>query len=165
MAKKKTERQQLVLDLDEIVSKIIRLRDGGCVQCGFDCVSERNPTKRNSVLNNGHVFSRKSYSLRWDIRPDGNCHCQCWGDNYRHISDQYPYFKWYIGRFGQERFDKLREESKQTRKWKNYELKEELIKLTIIYDNMVSSKKRSIADRTDKMRLLDSKVKNSYSLS
>jgi len=95
--KKRTKRQILVKKLDVITSKIIRARDGACVQCG----SIEN-------LTNGHVFSRRHNATRWDILGDGNCHCQCWGCNYKHSYDNYEYYKWYTNKFGVEAFENLR---------------------------------------------------------
>jgi len=110
---KKPSRKTLVRNLDNAVSRYIRDRDGCCVQCG---TTER--------LNNGHIFTRKNYSTRWDISDDGNCHTQCWPCNYSHGSDQWPYFKWYIDKFGQEKFDELRRRHKTIRKFKNFDLEE-----------------------------------------
>ena len=104
-------RKTLVRNLDKAVSEFVRKRDKACVQCGT--------TQR---LGCGHIFTRKNYSTRWDISGDGNCHTQCWPCNYSHGSDQWPYFKWYIEKFGQEAFDELRFRHKQTRKFKNFEL-------------------------------------------
>ena len=78
---KKTARQRVVKRLDDITSKYIRERDAKCVQC-----------QSTENLTNGHVFSRRSYSTRWDISKDGNCHCQCWGCNFKHSKDNYDYF-------------------------------------------------------------------------
>lgn len=85
--------------LDRLVSEYIRIVEPNCVICG----SASQPT-------NGHLFSRRHNSLRWDIRPDGNCHTQCWPCNFKHVRDTVPYFKWYINKFGQERFDELYQE-------------------------------------------------------
>ena len=110
---RKPSRKTLVRNLDKAVSQYIRNRDGYCVQCG---TTER--------LNNGHIFTRKNYSTRWDISDDGNCHTQCWPCNYSHGSDQWPYFKWYIDKFGQEKFDELRRRFKSFRKFKDFDLEE-----------------------------------------
>lgn len=110
---KKSNRAKLVDKLDDLVSIIIRGRDQKCVVCGS-----------TDKLTNGHIFSRGSYSTRWDITEDGNCHTQCWGCNYKHVRDQYPYFNWYIKKFGQVKFDALRRRFKETRPYKDYELEE-----------------------------------------
>ena len=113
--KKKSLRKITVEKLDTAVSKYIRQRDGYCVQC-----------KSGENLTNGHVFTRTSYSTRWDTADDGNCHTQCWGCNYNHGRDQWPYFAWYIGRFGMERFEQLRREHKAPIKYTTPQLIEML---------------------------------------
>lgn len=109
--KGKSDRQKLIKKLDDLVSKIIRERDGACVICG---TTER--------LQNGHLFTRQSYSLRWDLRPDGNCNCQCDGHNKLHEYDPYPYINWYIEKFGKERFDLLYAEHKTVAKFTTLDL-------------------------------------------
>jgi len=75
-------------------------------------------------LTNGHLFSRYSYSTRWDIQQDGNCHTQCWGCNFYHERDAYPYNNWFITKFGKERWDDLHAEYKAAKKFKTFELEE-----------------------------------------
>ena len=124
---KKTPRQRVVKRLDDITSKYIRERDEKCVQC----LSTDN-------LTNGHVFSRRSYSTRWDISKDGNCHCQCWGCNFKHSKDNYDYFKWYMHRFGSDQFDDLRFRYKKTKKYTTAELEELYEELTTAYKELVN---------------------------
>ena len=91
---KKPSRKSLIKKLDELVSKIVRKRNPYCVQCG---------SKKQSGA--GHVFSRRFYSVRWDL---DNVWTQCWSCNYRHkVSDPYLYWKWYQDKFGIEKFNKL----------------------------------------------------------
>ncbi|KWX84299.1 hypothetical protein AXF24_13140 [Streptococcus pneumoniae] len=73
-------------------------------------------------LTNGHLFSRQSYSTRWDITPDGNCHCQTMGENMSHEYDPYPYTRWYIEKFGIEKYDELHRRHKQVSKLKDADL-------------------------------------------
>ena len=113
---RKPSRKTLVKNLDKAVSIYIRQRDKFCVQCG---------TSDN--LTNGHIFTRKNYSTRFDISNDGNCHCQCWSCNFKQVYDQWDYFKWYIDKFGQEKFDELRRRHKKVQKFKDYDL-EQLLK-------------------------------------
>ena len=124
---KKTARQRVVKRLDDVTSKYIRERDALCVQC-----------KSQENLTNGHVFSRRSYSTRWDISKDGNCHCQCWGCNFRHSKDNYDYFKWYIDRFSNEEFDNLRFRYKETKKYTTAELEELYEEITTAYKELVN---------------------------
>ena len=97
---RKPSRKGLITKLDELVSKIVRLQEKECVIC-----------HSKEKLGNSHLFSRKNLSLRWDIRPNGNSHTNCWGCNFRHSSrDSYPYFNWYITKFGKDKFDELHAE-------------------------------------------------------
>mgnify|MGYP001585274054 CR=1 FL=1 len=109
----KSKRSQLIDKLDDVVSKIVRARDKVCVLCG-----------RKDKLTCGHIFGRGHHSLRWDIRPDGNCHTQCWPCNRRHVFDTYPYYDWHMRKFGKDRFDELYQEWQATRQFKIWELKE-----------------------------------------
>jgi len=95
------------------VSLYVREREPWCVVCGS--------TER---LTNGHIFSRASYSLRWDIRRDGNSQTQCWGCNYRHEFDHYPYFNWYIEKYSKEKLDKLHIDWKQPKRYKDFDLED-----------------------------------------
>jgi hypothetical protein len=111
---KKVKRSTLKTKLDKVVSLFIRARDKKCVICGS-----------TEGLSNGHVFSRTSLNTRWDITPDGNCHAQCWSCNYRHSSrDSYPYFNWYIKKFGQKKFDELHKRFSITTHLKDWQLVE-----------------------------------------
>ena len=127
---KNTKRKRIVRKLDEVVSKYIRLRDKKCVQC-----------KKEEKLTNGHVFSRRAYNTRWDISEDGNCHTQCWGCNFSHGKDNYDYYKWYVEKFGQERFDELRFEFKKTVKFTTTELEELYEKLKTTYEELLNEDK------------------------
>tara|TARA_R100000458_G_scaffold36686_1_gene34140 strand:- start:5174 stop:5560 length:387 start_codon:yes stop_codon:yes gene_type:complete len=123
------KRKKLYKQLDEVVSKYIRLRDGYCVQCG-------NPER----LTNGHIFSRRHLATRWDISKDGNCHCQCWGCNYKHTKDNYDYYKWYTDRFGKKKFEKLRDRYTQITKLNLTELEELLLGIKEQYQLLKSNK-------------------------
>ena len=112
-AGRKASRKTLVKKLDKIVSQYIRLRDKYCVVCGS---GER--------LTNGHLYSRTTYSTRWDITDDGNCHCQCWGCNFKHEFDPYPYTNWYIEKFGKDKWDELHTKFRTLTKYSNTDLEE-----------------------------------------
>jgi hypothetical protein len=111
----KSERKKLVDKLDKAVSAYVRSRDKACVTCGS--------TER---LGCGHIFSRVAHSTRWDISEQGNCWCQCWGCNYRHEFDPYPYFTWYEKKFGKEALEELHQKFKTPHKYKDFELQEML---------------------------------------
>jgi len=116
---KKPSRKTLIRNLDKIVSQITIARDSACVTC-------------NSISqpNNGHVFGRGSYNTRWDVTPDGNCHRQCYPCNFKHTHDTYPYFTWYINKFGQDKFDELHRRFCTPTRLTNTQLQDMLDKLT-----------------------------------
>jgi hypothetical protein len=93
---RKISRKALIKKLDKLVSEIIIKRDKCCVICGS-----------TSNLNNGHVFSRTHQATRWDINLDGNCHCQCYPCNFKHVHNTYPYNNWYVKKFSEKNFDNL----------------------------------------------------------
>lgn len=127
---KNIKRKRVVKKLDEVVSKYIRLRDKKCVQCG-----------KEEKLSNGHVFSRRAYNTRWDVSEDGNCHTQCWGCNFSHGKDNYDYYRWYVDKFGQDRFDELRREFKKSVKYTTAELEELYEKLKETYEELLNENK------------------------
>lgn len=86
-------------------------------------------------LQNGHVFSRTSYSTRWDILEEGNCHTQCRSCNLRHERDFYPYSKWYIEEFGQEKLDELHFRYKNTNKVSTLDLENLYLELKLFHEN------------------------------
>jgi hypothetical protein len=110
---KKSPRKELVKKLDTVCSQYIRARDKRCVVCGS-----------TEKLTNGHLFSRTSYSTRWDYTKDGNCHCQCAPCNYRHEFDPFPFTSWYIRKFGKAKWEKLHQRYRTVRKFKDFELQE-----------------------------------------
>lgn len=96
------ERKNLVKKLDELTSRITRLREKSCVTCG---------SKVN--LSNSHIFSRGRMSVRWDISPSGNCHTQCITCNgYYSSTSMHPYLRWYLKEFGMTKFDELERTAK-----------------------------------------------------
>ncbi len=113
--KKKREtlpsRAKLVKTLDTLTSKIVRMRDGQCVLC--------HTTER---LQCGHIFGRRSHGARWDIEPDGNCHCQCSGCNINHNRDPWKYFNWFLDWHGRPAFDALYTRWSKGRKYSRIEL-------------------------------------------
>lgn len=115
---KKLSRKQLVAKLDKLVSQKIRELEKSCVTCGS-----------TDKLGAGHIFSRKAYSTRWDLTPDGNVHTQCWGCNYRHVRDQYPYLDWYAKKHGAAKLEALRQRFHTIRKLKDTQLVEMIERL------------------------------------
>jgi len=56
------------------------------------------------------------------------------GCNLRHEHDPYPYYDWYIKKYGKRRFDKLHEEWNVTTQMKNWQLEELHTNLKEAYD-------------------------------
>ena len=107
------------------MSLIIRKRGPNCVVCGSP-----------NYLQNGHLFSRVSYSTRWDISEDGNCHTQCRGCNLRHEIDFYPYSNWYVEKFGQEKMEKLHFKYREVIKFSTPDLEDLYEELKTHYEEM-----------------------------
>lgn len=101
--------------ITELHSRIIRTIEPSCVICG-----ESDPTK----IGVGHIFGRRALNTKWDIHEDGNCHTQCSGCNIRHEEDSTIYYQWYIDKFGERAFDKLRERFYIRPNWKWFDLEE-----------------------------------------
>ena len=76
--------------LDKLVSQVCLSLNDKCVECGS--------TKQ---LGASHVFSRRHKSTRWSLK---NVFTECWSCNYRHVYDPWPYWKWYINKFGYDMF-------------------------------------------------------------
>lgn len=110
---RKLSRKGFIKKLDKVHREVLLLKYGEkCVQCG----STENVTV-------GHVFSRRTYETRWDIHDGGNCYPQCWPCNYKHVRDQYPYFKWFSDKFGEDTLEILRERfNLPPHPWRQYDL-------------------------------------------
>ena len=91
--RKKSDRKKLVEHLDKVFSIYIRRRDKRCVCCGTD-----------KNLQCGHLFSRNSYSTRWN---DKNAYAQCSSHNLIHEHDPYPLTNYFLSMFGKEVYDDL----------------------------------------------------------
>jgi len=107
---KKTSRGALVRKLDKLVSEMVRVRDAKCVVCGS-----------TYMLQAGHLFTRTSYSTRWDLL---NVHVQCAGCNFRHNGDAWPYTNWFIETYGKDKLVELHAKHRTIAKFKDWELQE-----------------------------------------
>jgi hypothetical protein len=104
----KSERKKLVAKLDAVFSEYIRARDGyRCITCGVQ------GRERDGLMQCGHLFTRASYSTRWD---ELNCFCQCRGCNLSHEYDPAPFTIRFIHKYGQEAYERLYAKSKSTLK-------------------------------------------------
>lgn len=93
----KNPRPKLKKRVDDIHSRLIRKKYGCvCVVCGS-----------TNKVGCGHIFSREHEATRWDTQEDGNCHPQCWPCNFGHEHNPWPYFAWYIGKYGKDALDTL----------------------------------------------------------
>lgn len=120
---KVSSRKTLVKNADKYCSEYIRARDKKCCICGS--------TER---LTNGHLFSRTSYNTRW---YELNCHCQCSSCNMIHEFNPHIYTKWFIDKYGYEKYNELFERHNLIVKYKAFDLiriadeyKEKLEKIT-----------------------------------
>ncbi len=106
MARK--SRKSLVRLADKYFSLYIRKRDKFCVTCG---------SKDN--LQCGHLFSRVSYTTRWD---EDNAYCQCAGCNMRHEYDFEPLRRYAELKLGKEKYSELYNKFKTVGKVSNGDL-------------------------------------------
>lgn len=114
-AKKRTRlpsRKHLVKEVDQLVSLIVRARDGNrCVLCGS--------TERVQC---GHIFGRRSHGARFDVELGGNTAAQCASCNIKHNSHQWIFFSWFIDKWGREAFDAMYVRWAAGRKYSRLEL-------------------------------------------
>lgn len=106
-----SERKKLVKELDRAFGSFIKARDG------YKSVTS-GKTERITC---SHLFSRTSYSTRWD---EDNAFAQTASENYTHEFDPYPLTRWFIKKFGLEKYDELHRKNRTTLKLKDWELKE-----------------------------------------
>ena len=113
------ERRKMIKYLDDLVSKIVRLRDKRCVTCG----SVDNATC-------SHLFKRGDSILRFDLI---NCNQQCVECNGKHEHTREPYERWWKDRYGENLYNQYKGYSYVVYRWKLYELKEKKQTLLEIY--------------------------------
>lgn len=115
---KKLSRKKLIVKLDNIFSKYIRLRDADkegycrCVTCG-----QKYHWKK---IQAGHFISRKHYATRWN---EQNVHAQCVGCNVFKYGEQYKYSLYLGSKISSDLLNK----SHESVKYADYEL-EDMIK-------------------------------------
>lgn len=118
----KTERQKLVKKLDDIVSKIVRLRDKNCIRCGS-----------TKALTCSHFWNRNRKSTRWDL---DNCDAACFPCHMFHLEKQkmgwYRDFK--LKQLGTDKYELLEVRANTTTKY-------DVIDLEIMYRQFVEQYK------------------------
>lgn len=100
----------MIRKADRLLSRYVILRDGHCVTCGS-----------MEALQCGHLFSRASYSTRWD---DRNVFCQCRGCNLRHEYDPGPLTLVFLERYGKEDYEALHRKYRTPCKYTNKDLED-----------------------------------------
>ncbi len=132
----RTRKKNLIDDLDDLVSLIVRYRDGECVTLSGACYGP---------LTCSHYYDRSNWGIRWDLM---NCNAQCSGHNRAHNDHQYAYGAYMTTRYGEGFAGRLmaqemayRAGSKAGCKYTEVELQEKLDELTAYFDAL---KHRSI---------------------
>ncbi len=108
--KVKTERQKAVDHADKWCSLFVRKFHGKCVTCGA-----------TENLQAGHLITRAKYSTRWLFI---NVPCQCNSCNLRHEYQPEHLTRWFINKYGAEKYDELVTESNTPKKLSTDEIKE-----------------------------------------
>jgi len=107
---RKTTRKGFIRKLDALVKELVFKRDGSiCVTCGGEATDP------------GHLFTRRWYSTRWDLK---NIYPQCRACNMRHEQDPYPLINYFIELWGRQALEDLHKLAKTPHKgpWKVWEL-------------------------------------------
>lgn len=100
---KAKQRKKLIKQCDDLVSLIVRKRDGRCVTC--------DATTR---LTCSHLIKRGRSATRFDLT---NCNCQCASCNNKH--NYYPeiYTSWFVEHYGVKNYQELILRASQIKKW------------------------------------------------
>mgnify|MGYP003126595789 CR=1 FL=1 len=130
---KKLSRSRIVLKLDTVFSKYIRLSNAdkngycSCFTCGA------NAYWKNDGLDAGHFMSRKHYSTRWDER---NVSAQCHYCNTHKYGEQYKFGVFLNSKFGESTASKLHTKAQKQVKYETYELIEMIEKYQHLFDKL-----------------------------
>jgi len=119
---KKPSRKKWIKKLDDLISKIVILRDKKCVICG-------SKTK----LTCGHLFSRSHYFTRFDLI---NCNCQCWPCNFKSKRDNSDYTLWFVKNYGLSMYEDLKERFDGITHYKINDLEEMYQSLSKTYQDL-----------------------------
>jgi hypothetical protein len=121
-----SERKLLVKQLDDLVSLIVRKRDGACV----------TPGHCGGNLTCSHYYKRENTGIRWDLE---NCNCQCAWMNNAHRFNEFVYSEYMRKHYGPAVFDRLLEKEARYRagpKWTVPQLRDLLAELKEVYDGL-----------------------------
>jgi hypothetical protein len=111
--------------LDNLWSQVVRSK-GECELCG------RKPPE--VVLHAHHIFSRRWYSTRWDIK---NGVCLCTGDHlFKAHKDVQEFSDWVQDRYGVDYIDDLRRKAHETADFTKEQKKELINNLQKMLDNL-----------------------------
>jgi hypothetical protein len=110
---RKVSRKTAVRRADYWFARYIKLRDG------YRSVLSGEGEEHGHTMHCGHLITRRRYATRWD---EANAFCQTAGENFLHEHDPYPFFRWYIERFGKDALDALDTKSRQTTKYTTNEI-------------------------------------------
>lgn len=132
--KKKTHRQIIIRDLNNLVREIVFARDEHPVPLVYKEVLEVNGVVQHTVNHSGinhpgHIISRKRKSVCWDLR---NVHKQDANDNLLHNFYPDVYISWFIRQFGVDEWHGLETDSIKTRKYSMDDLETLYIELVEI---------------------------------
>jgi hypothetical protein len=121
-----SERKILVKQLDDLVSLIVRKRDGQCVTPG-NCYG---------FLTCSHYYKRENWGLRWNLE---NCNCQCSAHNRAHNYHEYAYSEYMCKHYGRDVFSELLAYERAYRagpKWTIPQMIDLLAELKEVYDGL-----------------------------
>jgi hypothetical protein len=106
--KKKTPRQIIIRDLDNLVREIVFYRDPQAVPLYYNISTVGDAYEyainHRGVDQPGHIISRAKIAVRWDLY---NVHKQDANDNMLH--EYYPevYTSWFCNKFGLAQYDRM----------------------------------------------------------
>jgi hypothetical protein len=103
-------RKGMVRKLDNLCREYVKLRDKRCITHSYKC---------SDVMQCGHLFSRATYSTRWDPR---NIYLQCSSCNLKHEHSSWPMTEQVIAILGKRRFKELYQDYSRTNKFTNQDL-------------------------------------------
>lgn len=115
---RKVKRGTLVKKAHALMREIVMLRDKGCV-----CPVPKHG--HSGARQAGHIIPSTKGGSRFSLY---NVHEQCAGCNLRHRTHWEVYEGWFIDKFGHEKWDAVREESKNEG-LKSYELEKLIVEL------------------------------------